>query len=76
MEDQLNCTNPFTGKKRRKGVYITKKRRDQIDKYNKGELNDKEARDVEVLVAVPVPVARALLVVAPHGAGEGLVVAL
>ena len=35
-----------------------------------------EARDVEVLVAVPVPVARALLVVAPHGAGEGLVFVL
>ena len=48
--DQLNCTNPFTGKKRRKGPYITKKRRDQIDKYNKGELNDKDARDVEELM--------------------------
>ena len=50
METYLNRKNPFTGKKTVRGPYINKKRRDQIDKYNHGELGEKDARDVEQLM--------------------------
>lgn len=50
MENQLNRKNPFTGKKTRKGPYMTSKRKQQLDSYNKGELDDKEAKNVEELM--------------------------
>lgn len=50
MENQLNRVNPFTNVRTRKGPYITKKRRDQIDKYNHGQLGEKDAKDVEELM--------------------------
>lgn len=50
MENQLNRTNPFTGKKTRKGPYLTKKRKQQLDAYNNDQLSDKDAKDVEELM--------------------------
>ena len=45
MENQLNRKNPFTDKKTRKGPYITKKRKQQLEAYNNGQLNDQDAKD-------------------------------
>ena len=50
MENQLNRKNPFTDKKTRKGPYITKKRKQQLEAYNNGQLNDQDAKDVEELM--------------------------
>lgn len=50
MEDQLSRKNPFTGKKTRKGMYMTKERKKLLDQYHRGELDDKESLDAEELM--------------------------
>lgn len=48
--DQINRVNPFTERKTRKSVYITKQRQKLIDKYNNNECNDREQKNVEELM--------------------------
>lgn len=50
MENQKNRRNPFTGKVTRKGMYMNKKRKDLVEKYNRGELDEKESKDAEELI--------------------------
>lgn len=42
--------NAFNGNQTSKGPYLTKKRKRMIERYNKGESSEQEARDVEELM--------------------------
>ena len=39
--------NPFTGKRSKKGLYMTKKRKELLERYNNDNVSDKEAQQVE-----------------------------
>ena len=43
-------TNPFTGKRSNKGIYMTKKRKELLERYNNDNVSDKEAQQVESLM--------------------------
>lgn len=49
-KDSLCRKNPFTDTKTYKGVYITKQRKREIERYNNGDCNDKEQKNVEELM--------------------------
>ena len=48
--DDLQHTNPFTGKRSNKGLYMTKKRKELLERYNNDNVSDKEAQQVESLM--------------------------
>ena len=48
--DDSQHTNPFTGKRSQKGLYMTKKRKELLERYNNDNVSDKEAQQVESLM--------------------------
>ena len=48
--DDSQHTNPFTGKRSSKGLYMTKKRKELLERYNNDNVTDKEAQQVESLM--------------------------
>ena len=42
--------NPFTGKRSKKGLYMTKKRKELLERYNNDNVSFEEAQQVESLM--------------------------
>lgn len=48
--DDSQHTNPFTGKRSKKGIYMTKKRKELLERYNNDNVSAKESQQVESLM--------------------------